>query len=412
MQNNMPFNVEQVRKDFPALQQKIYKDKPLVYFDNAATTQKPKVVLDAMNEAYTMRNANIHRGVHYLSRETTEAHEAARATVAQFIGAAEPAEVLFTRGTTESINLVASTFCPTFMEAGDEVIVSRMEHHSNIVPWQMMAQRLGIRLRVVEISKEGVLDLEDYKRAFGGKTKLVALTYASNTLGTLNPMPELIRIAHEHEVPVMVDAAQVVAHRPIDVQTLDADFLAFSGHKVYGPTGIGVLYGKRRWLDALPPYQGGGEMIERVSFENGTTFNELPYKYEAGTPDFVGSVGLAAALQYIQSIGWEEVMAHETDLLEYGTARLSEIPGIRFIGTAPEKEAVISFLIGEIHPYDLGQLLDQLGVALRTGHHCTQPLMDFLGITGTARASFALYNTRSEIDYFIDSLHRILPMLS
>ncbi|MDO5035470.1 MAG: cysteine desulfurase [Porphyromonas sp.] len=404
-------DLKKIRADFPALHQTIYKSTQLVYLDNAATTQKPQVVLDTISEAYTSRNANIHRGVHYLSREATAAHEDARTAVATFINAQEPAEVLFTRGTTESINLVATTFAQRFMQPGDEVIVSRMEHHSNIVPWQMLEQSAGIKLRVVPFSEEGVLDIESYKESFNEKTKLVSLCYASNVLGTINPIKKLVEIAHQHGVPLMADAAQAVAHRPVDVQDLGVDFLAFSGHKLYGPTGIGVLYGKRKWLEELTPYQGGGEMIERVNFERGTTYNELPYKFEAGTPDFVGSVALAAAIRYLQEIGWETIMRHERDLLEYATDRLSQIPNLRIYGTAEQKEAVISFLIDQVHPYDVGALLDKQGVALRTGHHCTQPLMEHYGITGTLRASFALYNTREEVDAFIHALERAIALL-
>ena len=404
------YNVELIREDFPALQERIYGNTPLVYLDNAATTQKPKTVLDAMNHAYIHRNANIHRGVHYLSREATTAHESARHYVADFIGADRPEEIIFTRGTTEAMNLLAATFCPKYMKEGDEVILTTMEHHSNIVPWQMQRDRLGIRLVEVPISDAGELDMDAYRKAFNSHTKLVSVCHASNVLGTVNPIKEMISIAHEHDVPVCVDGAQTVAHRRIDVREMDADFFAFSGHKVYGPTGIGVLYGKRRWLEEIPPYQGGGEMIEHVTFEH-TEYNELPYKFEAGTPDFIGSVGLMAALKYVEGVGFDAIATHERDLLDYATERLLEFPSARIFGTAPEKEAVISFLIGHIHPYDLGMLIDRMGVALRTGHHCAQPLMDRYGVEGTLRVSFGLYNTREEVDTFIEVLRKVTPML-
>lgn len=406
----MGYDIEKIRSDFPALSGQVHGNKPLIYLDNAATTQKPLQMIEAEAMAYKERNANIHRGVHYLSQQATQAHEDARAHIARFINAAEPAEVLFTRGTTEGINLIASTYCPTFMQAGDEVIISHMEHHSNIVPWQMMETRLGIKLRVVSVKSDGTLDMEDYRAAFSDKTKLVSIAFASNVMGTINPVRELAQIAHSHGVPIMIDAAQAIAHRKIDVQDLDVDFLAFSGHKIYGPTGIGVLYGKREWLDQLPPYQGGGEMIQKVSF-SGTTFNELPYKYEAGTPDFIGSVALSESIKYIEAIGMEQIQEHEESLLRYATERLTEIKGLKIYGTAPDKEAVISFLVEGVHPYDLGVLLDQQGIAIRTGHHCAQPLMERFGIEGTARISFALYNTKAEIDTFMKALNRALTLL-
>lgn len=403
-------DIQQIRSHFPGLEQQLYGDKKLVYLDSAATTQRPKEVVEVLSEHYLYRNANIHRGVHYLSREATQAHEDARAYVADFINAAEPAEVLFTRGTTEGINLVANTFCHTFMEPGDEVIVTEMEHHSNIVPWQIAEDLYGIKVRPARIHDDGTLDMDHISELMGKQTKLIALCFSSNVLGTVNPISSIIEMAHARGVAVLVDAAQAVAHRPIDVQALDCDFLAFSGHKVYGPTGIGVLYGKRKWLEKLPPYQGGGEMIKEVSF-SGTTYGEIPYRYEAGTPDFVGSVGLQKALELVRAIGFESIRAHEEDLLHYATERMSAVDGLRIYGTAPDKEPVISFLIDGVHPYDLGTLLDQMGVALRTGHHCAQPLMRRYGIEGTLRASFAIYNSREEVDALMSALERLVPML-
>lgn len=403
-------DINKIREDFPGLEASIYNGVPLVYLDNAATSQRPKQVIEAMEKAYYYKNANIHRGVHYLSQKATEAHEEARQYVASFIHAREAAEILFVRGTTEAINLVASTFCPEFMKAGDEVIVSEMEHHSNIVPWQLAASRWGIKLKVVSMLDNGELDLESYHAAFSEKTKLVSICFASNVLGTINPVKEIAKIAHDHNVPILLDAAQAIAHRPIDVQELDVDFLALSAHKAYGPTGIGVLYGKREWLDKLPPYQGGGEMIEHVSFSK-TTFNELPFKFEAGTPDFIGSIGLMEGLKYISSIGFSNIQAHEGELLHYATELLKEIPELKIFGEAQEKEAVISFLINGIHPYDLGVLLDRQGVAIRTGHHCAQPLMERLKIDGTARVSFGIYNTKDDIEKLMKALHRAIPML-
>ena len=402
----MAMDVERLREDFPALRDTIYKEVPLVYLDNAATTQRPQCVIDRLAEGYLHANANIHRGVHYLSRVATEAHEAARETAARFIHAREAAEVVFTRGTTDGINTVADTYCRAFMQPGDEVIVSTMEHHSNIVPWQLQ----GAKLRVIPISDEGELDMEAYERLFTPRTKMVAVTALSNVLGTVNPVREIVDIAHAHGVPCLIDAAQAIAHRPVDVQAWDCDFLTFSGHKIYGPTGIGVLYGKREWLERIPPYQGGGEMIDHVSFDH-TTYADLPYKFEAGTPDFIGSLGLETALKYVSEIGIDEIQSHERELIDYCTSEMEQIEGMRLYGTAPGKESVISFLIDGIHPYDLGTLLDHLGIALRTGHHCAQPLMERYGITGTARVSFALYTTREEVDTFIAGLRRVLPML-
>lgn len=399
-------DVERLREDFPALRDTIYKEVPLIYLDNAATTQRPRCVIDRLEEGYLHANANIHRGVHYLSRVATEAHEAARETAARFIHAREAAEVVFTRGTTDGINTVADTYCRTFMQPGDEVIVSTMEHHSNIVPWQLQ----GAKLRVIPISDEGELDMEAYERLFSPRTRMVAVTALSNVLGTVNPVREIVDIAHAHGVPCLIDAAQAIAHRPVDVQAWDCDFLTFSGHKIYGPTGIGVLYGKREWLERIPPYQGGGEMIDHVSFDH-TTYADLPYKFEAGTPNFIGSLGLETALKYVSEIGIDEIQSHERELIDYCTSEMEQIEGMRIYGTAPGKESVISFLVDGVHPYDLGTLLDHLGIALRTGHHCAQPLMERYGITGTARVSFALYTTREEVDTFIAGLRRVLPML-
>lgn len=402
----MAMDVERLREDFPALRDTIYKEVPLVYLDNAATTQRPQCVIDRLAEGYLHANANIHRGVHYLSRVATEAHEAARETAAHFIHAREAAEVVFTRGTTDGINTVADTYCRAFMQPGDEVIVSTMEHHSNIVPWQLQ----GAKLRVIPISDEGELDMEAYEKLFTPRTKMVAVTALSNVLGTVNPVREIVDIAHAHGVPCLIDAAQAIAHRPVDVQAWDCDFLTFSGHKIYGPTGIGVLYGKREWLERIPPYQGGGEMIDHVSFDH-TTYADLPYKFEAGTPDFIGSLGLETALKYVSEIGIDEIQSHERELIDYCTSEMEQIEGMRIYGTAPGKESVISFLVDGVHPYDLGTLLDHLSIALRTGHHCAQPLMERYGITGTARVSFALYTTREEVDTFIAGLRRVLPML-
>ena len=396
------------RADFPILTQQVY-GKPLVYLDNAATTQKPRVVIDAMTEEYYTVNANVHRGVHYLSQRATDLHEASREAVRQFIHASSTREIIFTRGTTESINLVAACFGEQFMQQDDEVIISVMEHHSNIVPWQLLASRKGIKLRVIPMSDKGELDLEAYEQLFNEHTRIVSVAHVSNVLGTVNPVERIIQIAHAHKVPVLIDAAQSVPHIPVDVQQLDADFLAFSGHKIYGPTGIGVLYGKEKWLDKLPPYQGGGEMIGHVSFEH-TTFNELPFKFEAGTPDFVGTTGLAAALHYVEQIGMDKIAAYETTLTDYALQQLRTIPGMRIIGEAEQRGAVISFLVGDIHPFDMGTLLDRLGIAVRTGHHCAQPLMQRLGIEGTLRASFAFYNTMEEVDALVAAVRRVSQM--
>ncbi len=403
------YDITKVRESFPILSRTVY-GKPLIYLDNGATTQKPLCVLDAMREEYLNVNANVHRGVHWMSQQATDLHEAARETVRKFINARSTTEVVFTRGTTESLNLVASSFVEGCMKEGDEVIVSTMEHHSNIVPWQLQEQRKGIVLKVIPMTDEGELLLEEYEKLFTDRTKLVSVTQVSNVLGTVNPVKEMIRIAHEHGVPVVVDGAQSVPHFAVDVQDLDCDFLAFSGHKVYGPTGVGVLYGKEEWLDRLPPYQGGGEMIERVSFEK-TTFERPPLKFEAGTPDYIATHGLATALDYVTSLGMDNILAHEQDLTRYALQQLREIEGMHIYGHRNDSgDAVISFNVGDIHHMDLGTLLDQLGIAVRTGHHCAQPLMDRLGILGTVRASFGLYNTREEVDALVAGIKRIAMM--
>ena len=403
------YDINKVREDFPILSRTVY-GKPLVYFDNGATTQKPLCVLDAMREEYLNVNANVHRGVHWMSQQATDLHEAARETVRKFINARSTTEIVFTRGTTESLNLVASSFTEGCMQTGDEVIVSTMEHHSNIVPWQLQEQRKGIVLKVIPMTDEGVLDLQAYEQLFSERTKLVSVMQVSNVLGTINPVKEMIRIAHEHGVPVMVDGAQSVPHFAVDVQDLDCDFLAFSGHKVYGPTGVGVLYGKEKWLDKMPPYQGGGEMIEHVSFEK-TTFERPPLKFEAGTPDYVATHGLAKALDYVSALGMDNIFAHEQDLTHYALQQLREIEGMHIYGHAGDSgDAVISFNVGNIHHMDLGTLLDQLGIAVRTGHHCAQPLMDRLGVLGTVRASFGLYNTREEVDALVSGIKRVSMM--
>ena len=403
------YDITKVRESFPILSRTVY-GKPLIYLDNGATTQKPLCVLDAMQEEYLNVNANVHRGVHWMSQQATDLHEAARETVRKFINARSITEIVFTRGTTESLNLVASSFVEGCMKEGDEVIVSTMEHHSNIVPWQLQEQRKGIVLKVIPMTDEGELLLEEYEKLFTERTKLVSVTQVSNVLGTINPVKEMIRIAHEHGVPVVVDGAQSVPHFAVDVQDLDCDFLAFSGHKVYGPTGVGVLYGKEEWLDRLPPYQGGGEMIERVSFEK-TTFERPPLKFEAGTPDYIATHGLATALDYVTSLGMDNILAHEQDLTRYALQQLREIEGMHIYGHRNDSgDAVISFNVGDIHHMDLGTLLDQLGIAVRTGHHCAQPLMDRLGILGTVRASFGLYNTREEVDALVAGIKRIAMM--
>ena len=402
------YNIQKVRDDFPILSRTVY-DRPLVYLDNAATTQKPLCVLDAMRDEYLNVNANVHRGVHYLSQQATDLHEAARETVRRFINAPKTEEIIFTRGTTESINLVVSSFCEEFMGEGDEVIVSVMEHHSNIVPWQLQAAKRGIALKVIPIDDSGNLLMDEYEKLFSDRTKIVSVAHVSNTLGTVNPVKDIVRIAHEHGVPVMVDGAQSTPHFKVDVQDLDCDFFAFSGHKIYGPTGVGVLYGKEEWLDRLPPYQGGGEMIESVSFER-TVFERLPFKFEAGTPDYVATHGLATALNYVSALGMDNIAAHERELTAYCMEQMQTIPGIRLFGTTPAKDAVVSFLVGDIHHLDMGTLLDRLGIAVRTGHHCAQPVMDRLGVQGVVRASFALYNTKEEIDALVSGVRRVAMM--
>lgn len=401
-------DITKIRSDFPILSREVY-GKPLVYLDNAATTQKPRCVVEKIQEMYYSLNANVHRGVHFLSQEATEAHENARKTVQQFINAASPNEIVFTRGTTESINLVASSFCRQFCREGDEILISAMEHHSNIVPWQMQEDILGVKLQVAPINVNGELLLDEFEKKITERTRLVAVTHISNVLGTINPVEEIVRIAHKHNVPVLIDAAQSVQHAVVDVQQMDCDFLVFSSHKIYGPTGVGVLYGKEKWLNVIPPYQGGGEMISSVSFEK-TTYNGLPFKFEAGTPDFVGSSALATALDYVSAIGIENIANYEHELLQYATEKLEAIDGIRFIGTAKNKSSVISFLIKDIHPYDLGTLLDKMGIAVRTGHHCAEPLMQEFRIPGTVRASVAFYNTKEEIDLLVTALQRIVKM--
>ena len=402
------FDINKIRADFPILGREVY-GRPLVYLDNAATTQKPRSVVEAITEEYYNVNANVHRGVHYLSQQATDLHEEAREKVRQFINARSTSEIIFTRGTTESLNLVASSFCDEFMREGDEVIVSVMEHHSNIVPWQLQAAKRGIALRVIPMTDEGELRLDEYERLFNERTKIVSVAHVSNVLGTVNPVEEIIRIAHEHGVPVMVDGAQSAPHFAVDVQAMDCDFFAFSGHKMYGPTGVGVLYGKEDWLDRLPPYQGGGEMIESVSFEK-TVFEHLPFKFEAGTPDYVATHGLAKAIDYVTAVGLDDIRRYEQELTRYAVRRLSEIEGMRIFGTSEHKDAVVSFLVGDIHHLDMGTLLDRLGIAVRTGHHCAQPLMTRLGIQGAVRASFALYNTTEEIDALADGIKRVSKM--
>ncbi len=402
------YDIQKIREDFPILDREVY-GKPLIYLDNGATTQKPRQVVEAITDEYYSVNANVHRGVHFLSQQATELHEASRETVRRFINARSSNEIVFTRGTTESINLLASSFADSQMKEGDEVIVSVMEHHSNIVPWQLQAARKGIVLKVIPMNDRGELLLDEYEKLFSERTKLVSFAHVSNVLGTVNPAKEMIATAHAHGVPVLIDGAQSVPHMKVDVQDLDADFFAFSGHKIYGPTGVGVLYGKEEWLDKLPPYQGGGEMIQSVSFEK-TTFNELPFKFEAGTPDYIGTTALAKALDYVSAIGMENIAAHEHELTLYAMQRLKEINGMRIFGEAEHKSSVISFLVGNIHHLDMGTLLDRLGIAVRTGHHCAQPLMIRMGIEGTVRASFGLYNTKEEIDMLTAGIERVSRM--
>lgn len=402
------YDIQKIREDFPILSRKIY-GKPLVYLDNGATTQKPRCVVEAIVDEYYSVNANVHRGVHFLSQQATELHEAAREKVRDFINAKSTNEIVFTRGTTESINLLATSFGEAFINEGNEIIVSEMEHHSNIVPWQMLAERRGASIRVIPIDDKGELLLDEYEKLFTEKTRIVCVTHVSNVLGTINPVKRIVDIAHQHGVPVLVDGAQSAPHMKIDVQEIGCDFFAFSGHKIYGPTGVGVLYGKEDLLDKLPPYQGGGEMIQNVSFEK-TTFNELPYKFEAGTPDYVGTNSLAKALDYVSAIGMDNIFAYEHELTRYATEQLSNIEGMRIFGQSDNKDAVISFLVRDIHHLDMGTLLDRLGIAVRTGHHCAQPLMTHYGIEGTVRASFGIYNTKEEIDVLVAGIKRVSGM--
>lgn len=403
---NMDF--EKIRKDFPILDQQVY-DRPLVYLDNAATTQKPDCVIEAIDEAYRTLNANVHRGVHFLSQQATERMEAARETVRLFIGAKSVEEIVFTRGTTESMNLLASSFTQAFVHKGDEIVISGMEHHSNIVPWQIQAERMGFSIKVIPVTDMGELDMNAFRLLLNDRTRLVSVTHVSNVMGTVNPVADIISEAHSRGIPVAVDGAQAVPHMPVDVSDLDADFYAFSGHKVYGPTGIGVLYGKKELLEKMPPYQGGGEMIRHVSF-SGTTYNDLPFKFEAGTPDYVGAIALARALDYLSFIGMHNIKLREKELCDYAFAALNTIPGLYVLGHAPERCAVLSFFVGTIHPTDIGTLLDKLGIAVRTGHHCAEPLMDRFGVPGTVRASFAFYNTFKEIDMLVAGINRVSSM--
>lgn len=403
------YDTVKTREDFPILSRTVY-GRPLVYLDNAATTQKPRCVVESIVNEYYSVNANVHRGVHFLSQQATELHENSRETVRRFINAHSASEIVFTRGTTESVNLVASSFADSQMQAGDEVIVSVMEHHSNIVSWQLQAARKGIVLKVIPMNDQGELLLDEYEKLFTPRTRIVSVAHVSNVLGTVNPVAELIRIAHAHDVPVLIDGAQSIPHTPVDVQALGADFYVFSGHKVYGPTGIGVLYGREEWLDRLPPYQGGGEMIKNVSFEK-TTFNELPFKFEAGTPDYIGSTALARALDYVSALGMEDIERHERGLTLYALSRLKSIPGMRIFGEAEHRSGVVSFLVDGVHPLDMGTLLDRMGIAVRTGHHCAEPLMRRMGVEGTVRASFALYNTMSEVDALAEGIERACKML-
>lgn len=401
-------NIEEIRSDFPILSTTVY-GKPLIYLDNGATTEKPKCVVEEMTKIYYTTNANVHRGVHYLSQQATDLAEGSRVVVQQFINAKHSHEIIFTRGTTESINLVAHSFCRQFCNEGDEIIISAMEHHANIISWQLQEPIRGIKLKVIPINDKGELMLDEMEKLISPKTRLISVTHVSNVLGTVNPVDQIAEIAHKHNIPVLIDAAQSVQHMTLDVQKLDCDFLVFSGHKVYGPNGVGVLYGKEKWLNQMPPYQGGGEMIKTVSFK-GTTFNELPFKFEAGTPDYPGVIALATALKYIKNIGLDSIKAYEDELLRYCTDELLKIEGLRIYGTSDKKSSVISFLVDNIHHYDMGMLLDKMGIAVRTGHHCAQPLMDELGVDGTVRASLAFYNTKEEIDQLVMGVKKVASM--
>lgn len=405
----MIYNIENIKKDFPILQRQV-NGSPLVYLDNGATTQKPQIVLDALEKYYKEYNSNIHRGVHYLSQIATDEYEVSRNKVKTFLNAKHSHEIIFTSGTTGGINLLASSFSKGYLKAGDEILISGMEHHSNIVPWQMACEATGAVLKVVPVLEDGSLDWESFKTLLNEKTKIISITYVSNSLGTINPVEDIIKLAHQNNTPVILDAAQAVQHIPLDVQKLDVDFLVFSGHKAYGPTGVGILYGKENWLNQLPPYQGGGDMIKEVSFEK-TTYNELPFKFEAGTPNIAGGIVLGVALDYLNSVGLENIQKHEEEILNYANERLLTFENIRIIGSTPHKASVISFLLGDVHPYDVGVLLDKQGIAVRTGHHCTQPLMDRFQIPGTVRASFAMYNDKQDVDKFIAALERASQML-
>ncbi len=406
--HNTSWNIEKIRQDFPILQEQVH-GKPLVYFDNAATSQKPASVIQRIEEYYEHENSNVHRGVHYLSQQATDDFERTRLLAQQLINAKHSYEIIFTKGTTEGINLVANSFGRKYIKEGDEILITHMEHHSNIVPWQLLCDQTGATLKVVPINDEGELDMDAFYQLLNEKTKIVSIVYISNSLGTINPVKEIIRAAHEIDVPVLVDGAQVIPHQAIDVQELDCDFFVCSGHKMFSPTGIGFLYGKEKWLEKMPPYMGGGDMIKVVKFEK-TIFSDLPHKFEAGTPHIEGVIGLGAGIEYIQTLGYDKIGAYEEELLAYGTQKLQEIPGVRIIGTAKQKASVISFLIDDIHPYDAGTIVDQLGIAIRTGHHCTQPIMERLGIPGTMRASFAFYNTKEEIDRLVEAIYKVKQM--
>lgn len=402
------FDITKIRNDFPGLNQKVY-EKPLIYFDNAATTQKPKVVIDTINKLHSEHNSNVHRGIHYLSEKMTEMYESARKKVQDYLNAQSTREIIFTSGTTNSINMAAFSFGEAYIKEDDEIIVSEMEHHSNIVPWQMLCQRKGAKLKVIPINDKGELLLDEYKKLINSRTKLVAITHVSNSLGTINPVKEIVTIAHKNNIPVLIDGAQAISHLSVDVQDLDCDFYAFSGHKIYGPTGIGVLYGKERWLEEMPPYQGGGDMIDRVRFEH-TTYNELPFKFEAGTPNYIGATGLGVALDYLKGLGLDNIQDYEKKLLDYGMAKLASLNGLKLYGTAENKTCIFSFLLNNIHSYDAGTLLDKMGVAVRVGHHCTQPLWEHYKVEGTIRASLAFYNTLEEIDFLYETIKKIQEM--